>query len=400
MKTSKTNFRFIAASLGITAPLWIMSASSAQTYTVTDLGNLGGASYADGINNAGQIVGYSFLANGTYHAFEYQGGVMTDVNPILGGTNSAAYAINASGQIVGNSYSPTMTDPIGYSNMTSFIDTGGSVTTIATLPGGYTGGFATAINSSGQVAGEAFTYNGPYQQIFPYEAYLYSPGGGGTLTDLGNLDPGVGNSSAAGINDSGQVVGNSWTTDGSDRAFLYSGGTMTDLGQIGGPGGASYAYAINNHGLITGQASGGIGGNSDAFLYSGSGPMTDLGDLGGSSEGWAINDAGQIVGDSYLSDGITDVAFLYSGGDPITDLGGTMTDLNTLIPNGSDTPTLGDWTLLQAYGINDSGDIIGYGINPSGLTEAFELSVPEPASFSLLGIGALALLRRRRRAPQ
>jgi len=392
MKTSKTNSRFLAVSLGITAPLWIASASNAQTYNVTDLGNLGGASYADGINNAGQIAGYSFLANGTYHAFEYQGGAMTDLNPILGGTNSAAYAINASGQIVGNSYSPTMTDPIGYSNMTSFIDTGGSVTAIATLPGGYTGGFATAINSSGQVAGEAFTYSGG--QLYPYEAYLYSPGGGGTLTDLGNLDPGVGNSSAAGINDSGQVVGNYWTTDGSDRAFLYSGGTMTDLGQIGGPGGASYAYAINNQGLITGQASGGIGGNYDAFLYSGSGPMTDLGDLGGSSEAWAINNAGQIVGDSYLSDGITDDAFLYSGGDPITDLGGTMTDLNSLIPAGS------GWQLVAAYGINDNGDIVGYGIY-DGQTEAFELTpVPEPASFSLLGIGALALLRRRRRAQQ
>jgi probable HAF family extracellular repeat protein len=383
MKTSKNNFRFFATSLGIAAPLWILSAASAQTYNVTNLGNLGGASYADGINNAGQIVGYSFLANGTYHAFEYQGGVMTDLSPIIGGTNSAANAINASGQIVGLSYSPTMTDPIGYSDMTSFIDTGGSVTTIAPLPGGYTGSFATAINSSGQVAGEAFTYNGPYNGIDPYEAYLYSPGGGGTLTDLGNL--GVGNSSAAGINDSGQVVGNSYTTDNSDRAFLYSGsGPMVDLGQIGGPGGTSYAYAINNAGLITGQASGGIGGNSDAFLYSGSGPMTDLGNLGGSSEGWAINNAGVVVGDSYLADGITDDAFIYSNG--------TMTDLNSLIPADS------GWQLEAAYGINDNGDIVGYGLY-DGQTEAFELTaVPEPASAGLLLVGgAAALMRRRRR---
>jgi len=219
---------------------------------------------------------------------------------------------------------------------------------------------------------------------------------------VGNL--GVGNSQAAGINDSGQVVGNSWTTDGSDRAFLSTGGNLYDLGQIGGPGGASYAYAINNHSLVTGQASGGIGGNYDAFLYTGmpgiDGNMYDLGNLGGSSEGWAINNAGQVVGDSYLADGTTDVAFLYSGGDRITDLGGTMIDLNTLIANGSDTQTLGDWTLEAAYGINDNGDIIGYGINPSGQTEAFELSVPEPASFSLLGVGALALLRRRRRVLQ
>jgi probable HAF family extracellular repeat protein len=310
---------------------------------------------------------------------------MTDLNPVVGGTNSLAYAINASGTIVGTAWTT------GYADQYSFTDTAGSSTTIAPLPG-YTGGYAAAINSSGQVAGEAFTYNATSGQLYPFEAYVYSPVGGGSLTDVGNL--GVGNSQAAGINDSGQVVGNSWTTDGSDRAFLSTGGNLYDLGQIGGPGGASYAYAINNQGLITGQASGGIGGNYDAFLYSGSGPMTDLGDLGGSSEAWAINNAGQIVGDSYLSDGITDDAFLYSGGDPITDLGGTMTDLNSLIPAGS------GWQLVAAYGINDNGDIVGYGIY-DGQTEAFELTpVPEPASFSLLGIGALALLRRRRRAQQ
>jgi probable HAF family extracellular repeat protein len=208
---------------------------------------------------------------------------------------------------------------------------------------------------------------------------------GGTLTDLGNLYPGVGNSQPAAINDSGQVVGNAWTTDGSDRAFFYSGsGPMTDLGSISGPGtGASYAYAINNAGQITGQSSGGVGGNFDAFLdYEGT--MTDLGNLGGSSEGWAINSSGQIVGDSYLADGITDHAFLYSGG--------TMYDLNSLIPADS------DWTLEAAYGINDQGDIIGYGINPLGQTEAFELTVPEPTSLGLLGAAGLLFARRRRSA--
>jgi probable HAF family extracellular repeat protein len=365
-------------------PLVVLPATArAVTYNITDLGNLGGASYADGINNSGQIVGYSYLSDGvTLHAFEYAGGVMTDLNPVLGGTNSAAYGINDAGQVVGEDSTPNAGDGYtGYSNESSFVKTGGTVTQIAPLPGGYTGGFATAINNSGQVVGESFTYNPSNGQLFPYEAYKYS---GGNLTDLGNL--GVGNSQAAGINSSGQIVGNSYTSDNSDRAFLYSGsGPMTDLGSITGPGtGASYAYAINNAGQITGQSSGGVGGNYDAFLDYG-GVMTDLGNLGGNSEGWAINSSGQVVGDSILSDGITDDAFLYSGG--------TMYDLNSLIPADS------DWQLTAAYGINDEGDIVGYGINPLGQTDAFELTpLPEPTSLGLIGAAGLFAARRRQRA--
>ena len=54
--------------------------------TMIDLGTLGGTySYANGINNKGQIVGYSLTASGQDHAFLYSGGKMTDLGT-LGGT--------------------------------------------------------------------------------------------------------------------------------------------------------------------------------------------------------------------------------------------------------------------------------------------------------------------------
>jgi len=54
-------------------------------YTITDLGTLGGSyAYARGINNSGQVAGYSYLTgNSSAHAFLYDGGVMIDLNTLL-----------------------------------------------------------------------------------------------------------------------------------------------------------------------------------------------------------------------------------------------------------------------------------------------------------------------------
>src|SRR5437899_5629513 len=72
----------------------------AQSYNITDLGALLGTnSYAYGINNQGQVVGY-WSSNGVARAFVYSAGAVTDLGT-LGGTNQYALSINSSGQIVG-----------------------------------------------------------------------------------------------------------------------------------------------------------------------------------------------------------------------------------------------------------------------------------------------------------
>ena len=89
--------------------------------------------------------------------------------------------------------------------------------------------------------------------------------------------------------------------------------------------------------------------------------MHNLGTLGGNySAAWSINNNGQAVGDAWTSGNVADHAFLYSGS-------GAITDLNNLIVSGS------GWTLEQARGINDLGQIVGYGANASGQTHAFLL---------------------------
>ncbi len=93
--------------------------------------------------------------------------------------------------------------------------------------------------------------------------------------------------------------------------------------------------------------------------------MVDLGTLGGTSS-WAygINTNGDVVGqaETRLSGDFSTHAFLYSSGKG-------MIDLNTLISSNS------GWKLLNAKGINDSGQITGGGLI-NGSYHAYLLTPP------------------------
>lgn len=343
--------------------------AAAQTYTLTDLGTLGGVqSIPVAINASGQVAGDSLITgNGEIHGFLFGGGAMTDLGT-LGGTYSAVHALNDAGQVTGHATTGTAQHAFLWSN--------GVMTDLGTLGGGSSGG--DAINSTGQVAGMAGTPDGWFH------AFLYA---NGVMTDLGTFGGVM--SRAFGINEPGQVTGFASTSDNAPHAFLYNNGVMTDLGTLGG--GNSVGLAINDAGQVTGEAdiAGWLG--SHAFLYA-DGVMTDLGTLGGSrSVGVAINASGQVTGWSFTAGDATERAFLYSNG-VMRDLGtpagtgsaafainaagqvtghfftadgeeraflysgGSVVDLNTLIPPDS------GWTLAMGTDINDSGQITGGGL--------------------------------------
>lgn len=74
---------------------------------ITDLGTLGGDTSALDINESGQIIGSSQIADGRYHAFLYSDGEMLDLSLLptvlnAGWTNLNVTAINDLGQIVGS----------------------------------------------------------------------------------------------------------------------------------------------------------------------------------------------------------------------------------------------------------------------------------------------------------
>jgi probable HAF family extracellular repeat protein len=123
-----------------------------------DLGTLGGVfSQADGLTDAGAVVGASTLAGDqVFHAFLWRNDEMTDLGILSGDCYSGAYAINSSGQIVGDSFScDFVTTPFLWEN-------GQMINLQAFVP--QTSGFMLAepssINDRGEIVGYGFLSNG------------------------------------------------------------------------------------------------------------------------------------------------------------------------------------------------------------------------------------------------
>ncbi len=356
-----------ASIVGLVRTTTVHGASAVPAYALTDMGTLGGSfAFAFAVNNHAQATGISTLAGDQVaHSFLWQNGIMTDLGT-LGGSYVQANSINDSAQIVGGAY----------------------------------------------LSGDA-----------SYHAFLWQQG---VMTDLGTL--GGANSLAWWINNAGQVVGDSITATGDDHAFLWDHGVMHDLGALGGA--SSVAFGIDDNGRVVGASaiSNAVScAPGDPSTFAGchafqvdQGAMTDLGTLGGS---WSVanpsNNSGDVIGFSSLPGDANYAAFLYrssamqallpvagdpnsvangtndhdqvvgASGDQIFDAspnravlwqGNTGVDLNSLIPTDS---TL---YLLWAFGIDESGQIVGEGVTDSGEAHPFLLT---PSAFDSSTLGRL-----------
>ena len=231
-----------------------VSVVSATTYTLTDIGTLGGTtSAAYAVNDSGWVTGWAdrasptvpraFLATPTGNGGAY---VMIDVSSFAGFATTVttwALGINDNGAVIGNSLGP--------SNRNGFIYTGGpnggsgDVMFLSTPPGtnhGVANSYPYGINSTGEVAGGfgniAFFYNGSTTSE-PANPY------GGSL------------SNAYAINDNGRIVGNRvgiFTRPYDHPFYSDNGGTMQPMFSDDP---AAEAFGINNAGTVVGEIGGG-----------------------------------------------------------------------------------------------------------------------------------------------
>ncbi len=190
-----------------------------QNGQMTSLGSSGQRNGALGINNAGQIVGFSSVfdgqnAFGSSHAFLWSNGTTTDLTPNNGRYASAASSINNTGAVVGTDGSSGFWHAALWQN--------GTKTDLSTLPGKDSSD-AFDINDAGTVIGYSYIFapNDPINQNQNPRAFVWR---NGTMTDLNNLLPansGWELTSAWGINNNGQIVG-SGQFNGQQRAYLLT----------------------------------------------------------------------------------------------------------------------------------------------------------------------------------
>jgi probable HAF family extracellular repeat protein len=216
----------------------------------------GGNSYAAGLNNRGQVVGWAetdilddTCRDGQVRQFravvwEPRKGTTTELPPLPGDSASAATAINASGRVVG--ISGECDQAVGRRTaLHAVVWEGGTPRRLPTLDGElwHT---PTAINARGEIAGFSLSGEG-------FRAVFWDRDG--EITNLGTLD-GDAASQAGGINARGHVVGVSHGGDAGSRAFLWRGDELHDLNELAPEyhGVLLDARSINDAGVITGWA--------------------------------------------------------------------------------------------------------------------------------------------------
>ena len=303
----------------------------AQTgnYTIIDVPG-SQSTFADDINDAGDVVGYYDYAYPASHGFKWSNGVFTIIDPPGSTILTTASKINTAGDIIGN-YRDTANKDRSYkwSN---------GVLTIIGAPGG--GGnetYVIGINSAGDIIGGYSVFG------VGYKGFKLS---NGVFTLIS--PPGSVNNYTRGINNAGDVVGD-YSTSGRLYGYKLSNGIFTIIDPPSPSGG--FITGTNNIGEVVGQYYDGNKWRS----YKWSNGIFTLINSPGSVDTYAydINDSGTVIGNYF--DGNTEHGFKWNNG------------VFTIIdPPGSDRTYIN--------GINNAGDMVGFYYDANNKAHGFKFT--------------------------
>lgn len=284
---------------------------------------------ARGINNNGEIVGYSYVASHRHPTYWSSSSASPEDLGFPDGISYAyASSISDQGHIVGS------TGEI-QSNSTAIQFRPGSPKKLEHLLGAGLA-YAWEVNASGLISGSA--NDTPSKMNYAWGVYWED----GLINDIGSGQGGNW-TVAYGLNDAGVIVGYSLASDGRNIPFYWNNGSFTELPYLGQGFGLQKAYDINNNGDIVGASRDDSGAIHPVMWKDGE--LVDYGIFPGNiNGGWAeilaVNENGEGVGWGWGLDGRKH-ALLFKDGD-ITQLAEPQDAYTTI-----------------AFDINDAGQIVG-----------------------------------------
>jgi probable HAF family extracellular repeat protein len=313
-----------AATLALTSPAPASATSASDStaaacgrYRTVDLGTLGGSeSYSTAMNDRGDVVGQSELADGSVHGFLWHRGVMTDLGLFFPG------GINNRRQILGTRAGA----PGGW------LWRAGVFTPLSGRHGRVSSPIA--LNDRGEVLGTA-----PNAKGLDEVPVLWSKGRARSLPLT----------SVSGINNRGEVSGGLRQKSGGLHAAVWRRGRVTDLGAEAWD--QADTRGINDKGWVLGYFYHFAPNENIPRLHGAlwrNGKRTDLGSLGGWTDPQVINNRGAalVVSGSNLED---------ESARPALWRRGVLTDLTPLgVPGGDGFPASAEYVDL-----NDRGQIAG-----------------------------------------
>lgn len=309
----------------------------------------------EAINDAGAIVGDARFAD---VAYLWQSGSAQPLPSLRSGAPTHAAGINTQGQIAGSSGG----DAVIWEQ-----------SQIKPLPWGESE--AEAINDAGTVVGQSGR-----------QAVMWQ---GGQLLVLPSADHAL-ESFAYDVSESGIVVGTAHgsilnETENWYQALRWDGDQLTVL--RAGPGAATLAVGVNDLGSVVGNAYNPYAASKNSAVRWDGEVATLLNPIAGmdDSSAFGINNMGLVVG--FSNTGAESRATLWEDNAAI--------DLTLMLTNGQ------GWNLWQATGINNKGQIIGFGAYEGRWAGYLLTPVPEANSWLMVALGLpVAWATRRLKRPQ